>query len=183
MSSGASDEQLAMRAQKGMNEAFLELYDRYLAKVYNRVKSRVPLGDAEDVTQDVFVNVVRSLKNFEQRSRFNTWLYTIVNRTIADYYRKHYRRQDDQKVALEMDTGKLDLPTYEHNLLEDNVVIHRALSAMPDHYRDVILMRFADGLTFREIAESKGESLEATKSLYRRAIQAVRKHIGDEQSG
>src|SRR5687768_5360954 len=78
-----SDEQLAKLAQQGDKEAFLSLYNRYLNRVYNRVKSKVPYQDVEDVTQDIFIAVVRSLDSFEQRSRFNTWLYTIVNRQIA----------------------------------------------------------------------------------------------------
>lgn len=181
MNPSASDEQLATQAKEGDQQAFLELYDRYLAKVYNRVKSRIPLKDAEDVTQEIFIAVVKSLPKFEQRSRFSTWLYTIVNRQIADYYRRHYRRNEDQKVPLESDSQQFNMPTYEHENLEEMVVIQRALQYLPENYQEVIMHRFADGLTFREIAEVREQSLEAVKSLYRRAIEALRKQVGEEQ--
>ena len=87
-SANNADESLARQAQQGDREAFLILYNRYLNKVYNRVKTRVPQTDVEDVVQDIFIAVVRSLPSFELRAQFNTWLYTIVNRQIADYYRK-----------------------------------------------------------------------------------------------
>ncbi|KAB2856510.1 MAG: hypothetical protein F9K46_14120, partial [Anaerolineae bacterium] len=73
-----SDEQLAVLAQQGDKDAFMALYNRYLAKVFNRVKSRVPPQDAEDVTQEAFVAVVRSLPKFERRAKFNTWLYRAL---------------------------------------------------------------------------------------------------------
>lgn len=188
MNPSASDEQLAMKAQQGNNQAFLELYDRYLTKVYNRVKSRIPAGDAEDVTQEIFIAVIRSLHGYEQRARFSTWLYTIVNRTIADYYRKHYRRNEDMKVSLDSDdanssTESFLVPTYEHENLDEAILIQRVLVNLPENYQEVILQRFADGMTFQEIADHRGQTLEAVKSLYRRAIQAIRNQVGEEYRG
>jgi RNA polymerase sigma-70 factor, ECF subfamily len=181
MDRSASDEQLAMKAQKGNHQAFLELYDRYLTKVYNRVKSRVPAADAEDVTQEVFIAVIRSLNGYEHRARFSTWLYTIVNRQIADYYRKHYRRNDNQNVTLDNEDQEIDVPAEEDENADDRVLIQRALTTLPESYQEIILLRFSEGLTFQEIADQRGQTLEAVKSLYRRAIQAVRNKIDDGQ--
>ena len=58
--------------------------------------------------------------------------------------------------------------------IDQQMLIQRAMGSLPEHYQEIILMRFADGLTFNEIAEQRQQSLEAIKSLYRRAIQAVR---------
>ena len=180
MVSDATDEQLARQAKAGDREAFLALYNRYLSKVFNRVKSRVPPDHVEDVTQEVFIAVLRSISKFQFKSLFNTWLYTIVNRQIADFYRKRNRSQGKvQNISLEaMDYGE---PSYEHTNLDERASLQRAMNTVPDHYREVILMRFADGLSFAEIAEQREQSLEAVKSLYRRAIQAVRNQIGEVQ--
>ncbi|NJL93935.1 MAG: sigma-70 family RNA polymerase sigma factor [Anaerolineae bacterium] len=172
-----SDEQLVRRAQAGDREAFLMLYNRYLPKVFNRVKSRVNPADAEDVTQEIFGAVVRSLRSFDHRSRFNTWLYTIVNRQIADHYRRYYRRSEDKAVSLDADDG-FDLPA-EPQDLDRLVLVQQALQDLPEHYQEVVLLRFADGLSFAEIAAQRGQSLEATKSLFRRAIQAITDRMGD----
>lgn len=170
------DNHLARQAQQGDRDAFLELYDRYLNKVFNRVKSRVPVQYAEDVTQEIFIAVLRSLDSFEQRARFSTWLYTIVNRHIADFYRKRSRRNLDQHVSLETVENVISEPFDDSS--EERGLIQQAFHELPEHYQDVILLRFADGLTFAEIAEERGQSLEATKSLYRRAIQTLRDKMG-----
>src|SRR3569832_606512 len=94
-----NDVLLASQAQQGNREAFLTLYNRYLIRVHNRVKSRIPEADVDDVVQEIFIAAIRSLRTFEQRSQFSTWLYTIVNRQIADFYRKRQRTiGEDQTV-------------------------------------------------------------------------------------
>ena len=180
MTQDVSDEHLVRLAQQGDREAFLALYGRYINKVYNRVKSRVPLQDAEDVTQEVFLAVVRSLDGFKYRSRFSTWLYTIVNRQIADFYRKRGNREGEQAVSLDSVAGAMASEAQEYERADERIIVQKALNDLPEHYREVILMRFADGLTFAEIAEQRGQSLEAVKSLYRRAIQAMRKVMTDD---
>ncbi len=176
-----NDDALARQAQQGNREAFLTLYNLYLNRVYNRVKSRVPVQDVEDVVQDIFIAVIRSLGSFEQRSQFGTWLYTIVNRQIADFYRKHYRTggQQGQTLSLE-DVERLpDRSRSDQEHVDEQALVQKALATLPDHYQEIILMRFADKLTFAEIAQQRGQSLEAVKSLYRRALQAIRYQVGE----
>jgi RNA polymerase sigma-70 factor (ECF subfamily) len=169
-----SDEMLAKQAQTGDRDAFFALYNRYLGKVFNRVKSKIPAQEAEDVTQDVFIAVVRSLRSYKQEARFNTWLYTIVNRQIADFYRRRNRRSQTPEFEVELETGESIASAFDSADLDQRMLIQRALDSLPEHYQEIILLRFADGLTFSEIAEQRDQSLEAIKSLYRRAIQAAR---------
>jgi RNA polymerase sigma-70 factor (ECF subfamily) len=169
-----SDEVLARQAQAGDKDAFFALYNRYLGKVFNRVKSKVPAHEAEDVTQDVFIAVSRSLKSYKQEARFNTWLYTIVNRQIADFYRRRSRVSSGTDAEVDLEFGETVPSVLDSQEIDRKMVIQRAMDSLPEHYQEIILMRFADGLTFNEIADDRGQSLEAIKSLYRRAIQAVR---------
>jgi RNA polymerase sigma-70 factor, ECF subfamily len=182
----ASDELLARKAQLGELDAFHALYNRYLQRVYNRVRSKVPPQDVDDVTQEVFIAVIRSLDGYEQRSRFNTWLYTIVNRQIADFYRRRNRHSPAEQVDFDemsdIDDERVSILSglSEQDATDQRLVLQRALHALPDHYQEIILMRFADGLTFAEIAEQRNQSLEAVKSLYRRAVQAIREQLDEE---
>lgn len=178
---GTTDEALAGQARTGDREAFLILYNRYLNKVYNRVKTRIPERDVEDVVQEIFIAVVRSLTGFEARSQFNTWLYTIVNRQIVDYYRKHGRhiRHEQEDVAIEDMERTLRTETGEHDSIDLRAQVQNALRRLPEHYQEIILLRFSDDLTFQEIAERRHQTLEAVKSLYRRALQAIRNEVGD----
>lgn len=174
-----SDEQLAYAAQSGDREAFFTLYERYLQRVTNRVRSKVPAQDVEDVTQDVFVALVRSLDRYEQRSRFNTWVYTIVNRQIADYYRRRQRKEaPEEPVDLDSVAESAALPGQDDTRKIDRAQMQQALNRLPEHYRDIILLRFADGLSFHEIATERAQTLEAVKSLHRRALQALREIMG-----
>ena len=165
---------LARNAQSGDKDAFFVLYNRYLSKVFNRVKSKIPPQDAEDVTQDVFIAVSRSLKGYKQEARFNTWLYTIVNRQIADFYRRRSRVSSGTDAEVELEEGEGVASVLDSQEIDQQMLIQRAMGSLPEHYQEIILLQFADGLTFNEIAEQRQQSLEAIKSLYRRAIQAVR---------
>lgn len=165
---------LAKQAQAGDKDAFFTLYNRYLTKVFNRVKSKIPIGEAEDVTQEVFIAVSRSLKGYKQEARFNTWLYTIVNRQIADFYRRRGRISSGSDAEVDLEAGENVASVLDSQEIDRTMLIQRAMDTLPEHYQEIILLRFADGLTFNEIAEERQQSLEAIKSLYRRAIQAVR---------
>ncbi len=180
MAFDGSDESLARQAQDGNREAFLTLYNRYLTKVYNRVRSRIPETDVEDVVQEAFIAMLRSLHSYEQRSQFGTWLYIIVNRQIADFYRRRHRGggRDTVLVPLEDAERVADGSLRDRDAIDEKVLVQRALMKIPEHYQEVIYMRFADKLTFIEIAQRRGQSLEAVKSLYRRAIQSIRDQIG-----
>ncbi|HVO42462.1 MAG TPA: RNA polymerase sigma factor [Aggregatilineales bacterium] len=172
------DAQLASRAQQGDREAFLTLYNRYLTRVYNRVKSRIPNNDVDDVVQEIFITVMRSLKSFEQRSQFSTWLYTIVNRQIADFYRKRQRTiNDDQTVSLDDIEQTLPSAVHSREKMDEQMLIKRAMAKLPEHYQEIIYLRLVDQYPFAEIATRRGQSLEAVKSLYRRAIQAIHEHV------
>ncbi|MBN1284007.1 MAG: RNA polymerase sigma factor [Anaerolineae bacterium] len=174
MGQNVSDGALVRRAQDGDREAFRALYDRYFDKVYNRVKAKVPIQEVEDVTQEIFIAVARSLPRFEHRAKFNTWLYTIVSRQIADFYRRYYRRDE---VSVESDEEG-PVVNFNDAQIDNSVILQRALLSLPAHYQEIILLRFADGLPFAEIARVQGKSLEAVKSLYRRAIEAIREKVG-----
>lgn len=175
-SAESSDEHLALRAKQGNREAYMALYHRYLSKVYNRVQSRVPPEMVEDVTQEIFIAVLRSISGFRLEARFNTWLYTIVNRQIAEFYRQRARGNVSAISLDDMEGGE---PAYEYEGLEEAAAIQKALNTIPEHYRDIVMMRFIDGLSFNEIADQRHQSLEAVKSLFRRAIQAIRDEIGE----
>jgi RNA polymerase sigma-70 factor, ECF subfamily len=177
-----SDAQLASQAQQGDREAFLTLYNRYLNKVYSRVQSRIPVDDVDDVVQEIFIAAVRSLKSFEQRSQFSTWLYTIASRQIADFYRKRQRTiNDDQTVSLDDIENTMASTQHSMESMDDQMIIKRALEKLPEHYQEIIFMRLIDQLPFADIAVQRKQSIEAVKSLYRRAIQAIHEQVGDVQ--
>ena len=178
------DQVLVKLAQQGEMGAFSILYERYLPVVYNRVRYVVPEQDIEDVTQEIFIAVIKSLKSFRQEAKFSTWLRTITNRSVADYYRRRERKKSNLQV--DADIGEINpglglsySMTNTATNIHDRVLLRQALKSLPEHYCEVILLRFAEGLQFNEIAEERGQSLEATKSLFRRAIASLREQLED----
>src|SRR5512133_2871046 len=89
-----SDETLIEQIKDGNREAFAVLYHRHLPSVFRRVRYVVPENEVEDVTQEVFIAVSRSLVSFRGDAKFGTWLRTLTNYSVAQFYRKRTRKQD-----------------------------------------------------------------------------------------
>jgi RNA polymerase sigma-70 factor (ECF subfamily) len=176
-----SDEHLVQQFVQGDLLAFDSLYDRHVRAVYKRVRYVIPEMDIEDVTQEVFIAVIGSLSTFRGEAQFTTWLRTLTNRKVAEYYRKRNRKKETIQVDLFEAEECIDQST--RSSMEEIIVLQNSLNNLPQLYREVILLRFAEGLPFNEIAKLLKKNLEATKSLYRRAIYTLREMVDvkDEQ--
>lgn len=170
-----SDEILIQQFKDGNKNAFDELYQRYLSGIYKRVRFVVPENDVEDVTQEIFIAAFKSLSSFRGEAQFGTWLRTLTNNKVAEYYRRRNRKQEAPQVPLNDALGRTEGNTVK--IMEERITLRNALRQIPDQYQEVILLRFAEGLQFNEIAEVTGQHLEATKSLFRRAISALRDQL------
>lgn len=177
-----SDAELIRRIVAGHHEAFTILYERHFPSVYNRVRYRIPESDVEDVTQEVFITALRSLKSFKGNAQFSTWLRTLTNRRVADFYRsKDVTETQSEPLRGEGEAVRVEQLTVDSKVTvsDDKIILREAMMKLPDHYQEILLMRFAEGLKFWEIAKVSGQSLEGTKSLYRRAMEALRDVVGD----
>jgi len=170
-----SDKALVEKAQGGDRTAFDILCDRHLDSVYNRVRAKIPPEGVEDVTQNVFVAAVRSLDSYRGDSSFRTWLLSIARYKIADYYRHRDRRPDTVPLKYQdSNPGRSDI-------WEDRILVRVALRQLPDHYQEILLLRFAEGLKFKQIAKALDISLDAAKSRYRRAVAKMADVIENER--
>lgn len=173
--SDMSDEQLIQQFVQGDLQAFDTLYYRYVKAIYKRVRYVIPETDVEDVTQEVFIAAVSSLPSFRSEALFSTWLRTLTRNKVAEYYRKHARKKETIQVDLEHAEQSSD--DSNGNTLEDRITLRRALNNIPGKYREVILLRFAEEMRFKEIADYLGQNSEATKSLFRRAMAALQEEL------
>ncbi len=166
-----SDESLIQQAKDGDMEAFHKLYERFLPIVYRRVRYLVPADELEDVIQEIFIAAFRSLPSYRGDGHFGAWLRILTKRGIAAFYRKRSLRQNPPLEPLFENSG----PNEEDGpqQLEERIQIRLALRELPEKYREIILQRFVEDLEFHEIAEVEGHSLEAVRSLYRRALHAL----------
>ena len=171
----ASDESLIAQYKAGKPEAFDLLYHRHLPNVYKRVRYVIPENNVEDVTQEIFIAAIKSLGSFRGDSQFSTWLRTLTNHKVAEFYRKRTRKQEPLLAPLS------DASTHQtgstSKTMEERIYLQKALQGLPENYREILLLRFAEDMQFNEIADLNHQNLEATKSLFRRAVAALRNYL------
>jgi RNA polymerase sigma-70 factor (ECF subfamily) len=195
--SALPEEALIRAAANGDHAAFTELVKRYEETVYRfSLKMCRDPARAEEILQDTFINVFRKLRTFDGKSKFSTWLYTIVTNNCLMKRRK--RKLDELEDSLE----ELDTPATdgEGRFLRqvarwdetpaDVVIKHElrhlldeAILRLPDLYRAVFVLRDVEGKSTEETAEILDISIEATKSRLRRARAFLREHLDPYMTG
>jgi RNA polymerase sigma-70 factor (ECF subfamily) len=176
----ASDEALVKQFKDGSREAFEALFRRHLRTVYKRVMFAVPVTEVDDVTQEIFIAAYESLHGLRGEAQFSAWLRRLTRNKIVEYYRKQNRKQEPPLASLQeaSKTSSGNIP----NMVEERILLQGALMGLPEHYFEVITLRIVEGLHFDEVAEVIGQSLEATKSRFRRAIVELHALLVEENT-
>jgi len=175
------DERLVERIKQGDDDAFRELYHKYVHQVFRYVYLQV--GDyqrTEELTQDIFMKVVKGLVRFRGQSRFQTWLFTIVRNCLTDELRTYKKKRLTMTVPQE-DLIRMDdrFDTVEDRVLREEAreELIRHLQKLSDDYRVVILLVDLEGFSLREAAEILNRSEKATKSLHYRAMRQLKQVV------
>jgi RNA polymerase sigma-70 factor, ECF subfamily len=167
---------------QGDNQAFKGLVDRYKLKLVNICYGfGLSRQDAEDISQDVFVEVFQSLKNFRHEAKFSTWLYRVtVNKTL-NHRRKTKRSQlEDAIETLDGNSSQPDSPDSADSALVENekrMIIRKAMDTLPEAQRIAFVLHKQDELSYSEIAETMGVSVPAVESLMHRAKMNLQKKL------
>ncbi|MFC3607363.1 RNA polymerase sigma factor SigX [Stutzerimonas tarimensis] len=171
-----SDEELVQRAHEELfhiTRAYEELMHRYQRTIYN-VCARY-LGnerDADDVTQEVMLKVLYGLKNFEGKSKFKTWLFSITYNECITQYRKE-RRKRRLVDALSLDPVEEASDEKAPRLVEKGGLDRWLVHVNPID-REILILRFVAELEFQEIADIMHMGLSATKMRYKRSLDKMR---------
>jgi RNA polymerase sigma-70 factor, ECF subfamily len=166
------DDRTLIQAAQADPGRFVELYDRYVDRVYAFVSCRTrDRAAAEDITSEVFHQALAHLSRFEWRGvPFVAWLFRIASNALADRWRQDAR--DSRHPSA-------DVPdTHELEELERRVILSQLIDRLPDAQRQVIQMRFVEEKSIREIAAALGRSEGAVKQLQLRALENLRKGMG-----
>lgn len=167
-----STEDLIRRFQEGQSGAFDALFDRHKDYVY-RVAFFVTRnsGDAEEVVQDVFIDVLRTLPRYDTAgpARFETWLYRVtVNRCRSRFRRKRLPSADWDDMGEQIDRIVNGHPYHqpEHSTIgrEQKAALWRAVDALPEAHREVVVLRYQAGLSYEEIAQAMEINVGTVKS-------------------
>ncbi len=168
------------RVRRGETEAFEALVLDNQKKVYNlALKMTGNENDALDISQEVFIKAYTGLHNFRAESRFSVWLYRMTYNICVDFIRKKQRTPVSSLTYTDDDGEYMDLeipdtryePAVEAEKRELREALSRGIDELPQHHREIIVMREMTGMSYEEIATTLGISEGTVKSRLSRARQ------------
>ena len=176
-----TDVELIAKAISGREDGFEELVRRYQRPITNYVFRMLNDYDSSlDVTQEVFIKVYNSLERYSSEYKFSTWLYRIAHNAAIDYIRR--RSPNEQSIETENKDGAYQLqiespnptPEQERERSEWRTEIEAVVKCLPSVYRELILLRHAQDLSYDEIAEITNLPLGTVKNRLFRAREMMR---------
>ena len=173
-------EALIQRAKSGDSNAVTRLYEMYIDQIYRYVAYRVPESEAEDITSDVFINMVEGLPNYTfTGAPFESWLYRIASARVADYYRKTKQREF---VELP-ETLKSSNPAPEETMIVDQeqAKIREKLQHLSEEQQTILIMRFVERKSHEEVAEMLNKTVTAVKTTQHRALKRLAQLMGQAE--
>ena len=172
-----SDEELVALALEN-EAAFAEIVNRYEARLRRYITriSSFPEEEVEEILQDVFVSIWKNIRGFDSRIKLSSWIYRIAHNQTISLFRKFKVRGRDQEAEL---TPELFLPTNDDFSLEIDAkinaeLIQTALLELPKKYREVLILRFFEDLSYDEIADILRCPVGTVSTLVARARKKFR---------
>lgn len=167
--------QLFVVTQK--NNFFEELYERYADKVYRKCLTLVKdTARAEDFTHDIFLKLIFKLGSFKEEARFSTWLYSITYNYCMDQLRVNKKRgETNLEEELEVADEDVDVSVLIEEKDADAKRLHRAIDTLSTEERSILMMKYLDDLSIRDIANVFRITESAVKMRLLRSRENLRK--------
>jgi len=179
---------LIEQLKQGDETAFKTIVETFQNMVYNTALSIVQNAeDAEDIAQEVFVQVYQSVQSFKGESRFSTWLYRITLSKSFDHERRKKRKKRFAFIRSLTETkneGPVHVADFHHpgvvlDRKENAAIIFKAIRELPTNQRIAFTLHKVEGLSYKEISEVMETSISSVESLIHRARNNLKKILGD----
>jgi RNA polymerase sigma-70 factor, ECF subfamily len=165
---------LIKAAKSGDKRALSALYRANVDKIYRYIFYRVENAEvAQDITSEVFLRMVESFPSYEDRSvPLLVWLYRIAHARVVDHYRRGKKRANDESLET-LEIG--DFPDLDTGLISQykSSQLQKALLALTDSQRQVILLRFVEGLNLEQTSQAMSKTVDAIKAMQYRALHTL----------
>jgi len=173
-----AEQDIVAAAKKGDSLSFGKLYDHYVKPIYRFIAVKVSVRqEAEDLTHEVFLTAWQKLPSFTfQGFPFSSWLYRIARNRVID----HYRTKKQHAVIDEVDEGLLGIIDSHEAGVDTTLTLAKVYAAMKElgaDQQDVLLLRFVDDLSPKEIAEVLDKSEGSVRIIQHRAVEALKKKL------
>ena len=175
---------LVEKVQRGDTNAFGEIYDLLLDKIYRFIYYRTGnKEDAEDLTETVFIKMWKSISSYKNKGLpFEAWVFRITRNIVIDYYRT-------KKLSVSLDEGLIDtLPDNKishEDILHDKMLkemIFEKLKYLSDNYREIIILKFIEEKNNKEISEILEKPIDQVRVLQSRALKALKTLIYEHKN-
>ncbi|MCJ7769495.1 MAG: RNA polymerase sigma factor [Dehalococcoidales bacterium] len=180
--------ELVEKLKQGDTDAVEQMYNANVDHVYSLVFNQVDRNHevAQEIVQETFIAAVKSVKFFQVRSSISTWLYSIANRKVADFYRRK-KSEEKHRVGYDIESDKMSdssQSTAAHGETEDlNIVVRQALLKLPLHYRQAIIFKYVEGLSVSDIGEIMGRTEKSVEGLLSRARKELQDELATQSEG
>jgi RNA polymerase sigma-70 factor, ECF subfamily len=173
-----TEEELIARAGHDA-DAFGELYERYVERIYNYIYYRTrDVHEAEDLTARVFYRALSHIGKYHQRGApFAAWLYRIAHNLVANWHRDRGRRQSVRLDDIASVAEKSASPHHRAEQNEQADALLDVIARLPAERQQLLILKFVDELSNIEIAKIMRRSEGAVKSLYHRTLLALRDEL------
>ena len=183
-----TDAHLVHEYTQGSEKSLEILIYRHKSKIYNFIFSKVFDQEvAEDIFQETFIKVIKTLKGglYNEEGKFVSWVMRISHNLVIDYFRKS-NRMPKFEASEDYDVFQFitdNAPNAENNLINDQVVndLQQLIAELPDDQKEVLSMRLYRDMSFKEIAEITGVSINTALGRMRYAIINIRKMVEEHQ--
>lgn len=178
-----NEEKLIKKAKNGDEAAFGDLYHKYIKQIYRfiylRVKSK---EDAEDITHHVFLSAWKKIPDYEFKGfPFSSWLYRIASNAVIDHYRTSRQHQDIETVP-ESFLSDNPLLGEKMDISSEFTMVKQAIAKLESDQQNVMLLKFVNELSNKEIADSLGKTEGAIRVIQHRAIKKIKKHVEEQEN-
>lgn len=179
-----NEKDIIEKLRQGNEEAFKQMFETYKDRIFNTILYMVQSNDeAEDLTQEVFVEVFLSIENFNGQSKLYTWIYRIaINKVINHQRFKKAKKRFGTVLSLFNLSPADEKPDFVHPgiLLENKELsesLYRAIEQLPDKQKTAFVLRQLEDLSYTEIAEVMRTTIPSVESLLFRAKQNLQKYL------
>ncbi len=166
-------------AQQGDQEAFAQVYDVFVDPVYRYVYYRVNKEDVEDVVENVFLKVWENLRKYrvKKNKSFSAWIFRIAHNLVVDYYRLAKTRDFDELDETFVDDNRQHNPIRKTENTLDKDLLKKAMSGLKKRYQEIIIYKFINDLSNKEIAEIMKKSEGSLRIMQFRALKALKREF------
>lgn len=176
-----SDEQLVMLVLQGDNSAFEILVNRYQKQVFALAyRLGGDYDEARDIAQEVFLRIYQELKRFDTSRRFFPWMYRVAHNTCVNLLHKRPRDVTplDNLLDLTDDTAP-GSPDDSYEQTERTQMVHAALQALPASYREPLVLKYLEGLSYRQISQMLDVPVTTVEARLFRGRNMLKKALTD----